>query len=183
MNIKNLTAVCIFALAGAAATGYAAETKWINPAIPDFAASADLPNAAMQPDKNAEYKVVFNITAGAAANEKLNPSLERVARAANIFASAGVPLSHLHFVAVVHGPATPSVLDNDHYQEKFSVDNPNVKLISELKAAGVKVIVCGQALAGQKFPHEWVNPDVEITLSAISSVIMLEMQGYVIFPM
>jgi intracellular sulfur oxidation DsrE/DsrF family protein len=47
----------------------------------------------------------------------------------------------------------------------------------------VKLIVCGQALAGQKFPHEWVNPDVEITLSAISSVIMLEMQGYVIFPM
>jgi intracellular sulfur oxidation DsrE/DsrF family protein len=183
MNIKNLTAACILALAGIAATGFAAETKWINPAIPDFAASADLPNAAMQPDKDADYKVVFNITVGAAANEKLNPSLERVARAVNIFASAGVPLSHLHFVAVVHGPATPSVLDNDHYKEKLSVDNPNVKLISELKAAGVKVIVCGQALAGQKFPHEWVNPDVEITLSAISSVIMLEMQGYVIFPM
>ena len=55
MSIKNLTAACIFALAGTAATGYAAETKWINPAIPDFAASADLPDAAMQPDKNADY--------------------------------------------------------------------------------------------------------------------------------
>lgn len=183
MNIRNLTAVCALSLSCVMATGYAAETKWINPAIPDFGASADLPNAAMQPDKNADYKVVFNVTAGATANEKINPSLEKVARAANIFASAGVPLSHLHFIAVVHGPATPSILDNDHYKEKFSVDNPNVKLISELKAAGVKVVVCGQALAGQKFPHEWVNPDVEITLSAISSVIMLEMQGYAMLPM
>lgn len=183
MNITKLTATCIFAATTLLATAHAAETKWINPAIPDFGSSAELPNAAMQPDKNADYKVVFNITAGAAANEKLNPSLERVARAANIFASAGVPLSHLHFVAVVHGPATQSVLDNEHYKEKFSVDNPNVKLISELKAAGVKVVVCGQALAGQKFPHEWVNQDVEITLSAISSVIMLEMQGYVLLPM
>ncbi|MEO8006337.1 MAG: DsrE family protein [Betaproteobacteria bacterium] len=183
MKLKNMVAICTFALASAAVSGYAAETKWINPAIPDFGASADLPNAAMQPDKNADYKVVFNVTVGAAANEKLNPSLEKVARAANIFASAGVPLSHLHFIAVVHGPATPSVLGNDHYKEKFSVDNPNVKLISELKAAGVKVIVCGQALAANKFAHEWVNPDVEITLSAISSVVMLEMQGYVMLPM
>jgi intracellular sulfur oxidation DsrE/DsrF family protein len=183
MNVKVPVFAFVLAFACMAASVSAAETKWINPAVPDFGASADLPDAAMQPDKNTEYKVVFNITVGAPANEKVNPSLERVARAANIFASAGVPLSHLHFIAVVHGPATQSVLDNEHYQEKFSLDNPNVKLISELKAAGVKVIVCGQALAVNKFAHEWVNKDVEITLSAISSVIMLEQQGYVIFPM
>ncbi|HVY06954.1 MAG TPA: DsrE family protein [Burkholderiales bacterium] len=183
MNVKTSATVVLLALACAAGSAFAADTKWINPAVPDFGASADLPDAAMQPDKNTDYKVVFNITAGAPANDKVNPSLERVARAANIFASAGVPLSHLHFVAVIHGPATQSVLDNEHYQEKFSMDNPNVKLISELKAAGVKVLVCGQALAVNKFAHEWVNKDVEITLSAMSSVIMLEQQGYVLFPM
>ena len=169
-------------LASAAATSAAAETVWVNPAVPDFGAAAALPDAALQPDKGADYKVVFNITA-AGPNEKINPSLDRVARAVNIFVSAGVPLSHLHFIAVIHGPATPTILDNDHYKEKFSVDNPNIKLIGELKTAGAQVVVCGQALAHNKFPHEWVNRDVEITLSAISDVIILQQQGYVLFPM
>ena len=182
MNTKVFVSICIFAFAVFAGAARAAEPVWVNPAVPHYGASASLPNTSMQPDKNADYKVVFNIT-GEGPNDKINPSLERVARTANIFASAGVPLSHLHFVAVIHGPATQSVLDNDHYKEKFSLDNPNVKLISELKAAGVRLIVCGQALAAKKFPHEWVNPDVEIALSAISTVIILEQQGYVIFPM
>jgi intracellular sulfur oxidation DsrE/DsrF family protein len=169
-------------LAGAAATSAAGETVWVNPAVPDFGAAAALPDAALQPDKSTDYKVVFNITA-AGPNEKINPSLDRVARAVNIFASAGVPASHLHFIAVIHGPATPAILDNVHYKEKFSVDNPNIKLISELKAAGAQVVVCGQALAYNKFPHEWVNHDVEITLSAISDVIILQQKGYVLFPM
>lgn len=182
MSMKNFVSACVFALAGVAGAACAAEPTWVNPAVPDFGASVALPDAGMQPDKNAEYKAVFNIT-GEGPNEKINPSLERAARAANIFVSAGVPLPHLHFIAVVHGPATQSVLDNDHYKEKFNVDNPNVKLIAELKAAGVKVVVCGQALAAKKFPHEWVNQDVEITLSAISTVIILEQQGYAFFPM
>ncbi|HEX4984778.1 MAG TPA: DsrE family protein [Burkholderiales bacterium] len=181
MNARILAA-CAFALAGLAATSGAAETQWVNPAVADFGAAAVLPGAGMQPDKGAEYKVVFNVTMGGP-NDKINPGLERVARAANIFTSAGVPLSHLHFIAVVHGPATLSVLDNDHYKEKLGTDNPNVKLISELKAAGVQVVVCGQALAHLKLAHDWVNPDVEVTLSAISDVIILEQKGYVIFPM
>ena len=57
------------------------------------------------------------------------------------------------------------------------------KLIGELGKAGVKVVVCGQALAHNKFPHDWVNRDVEVTLSAISDVIILEQQGYVLFPL
>ena len=182
MNMKTFSSICIFGLVVFSEAAFAAEPVWVNPAVPDFGASVSLPDAGMQPDKNTEYKVVFNIT-GEGPNEKINPSLERAARAANIFVSAGVPLSHLHFIAVVHGPATQSVLDNDHYKEKFNVDNPNVKLIAELKAAGVKVVVCGQALAAKKFPHDWVNQDVEITLSAISTVIILEQQGYAFFPM
>jgi intracellular sulfur oxidation DsrE/DsrF family protein len=169
-------------IAGACGSGAAADTVWVNPAVPDFGAAAALPDAGLQPDKSADYKVVFNIT-GAGPNDKINPSLDRVARAVNIFVSAGVPLSHLHFIAVIHGPATPVILDNDHYKEKFSADNPNIKLISELKTAGAQVVVCGQALAYNKFPHEWVNHDVEITLSAISDVIILQQQGSVLFPM
>jgi len=159
----------------------AEDTKWVNPTIHEGGAVVSLPDSGMQPSKTTEYKVVFNVT-NAGANDKINPGLDRVARAVNIFTSAGVPASHLHFIAVIHGPATPSILDNTHYREKFSMDNPNLKLIDELTQAGVKVVVCGQALAHNKFPQEWVHGQVEVTLSAISDVIILEQQGYVMFP-
>jgi intracellular sulfur oxidation DsrE/DsrF family protein len=165
----------------AAASAIAEDVKWINPTITDYGAVVSLPGTGMQPSKDIDYKVVFNVTMGGDA-DKVNPGLDRVARAVNIFTSAGVPASHLHFVAVVHGPATPSVLDNVHYRQKFNVDNPSIKLISQLSKAGVKVVVCGQALAHNKFPHDWVNGEVEVTLSAISDVIILEQQGYVLFP-
>jgi len=164
------------------ASAFAEDAKWINPTIADYGAVVSLPGAAMQPSKDSEYKVVFNVTTGGD-SDKVNAGFDRVARAVNIFTSAGVPASHLHFVAVVHGPATPSVLDNEHYRQKFNVDNPNVKLISELTKAGIKVVVCGQALAHNKFPHDWVNREVELTLAAISDLIILQQQGYVLVPM
>jgi len=164
------------------AIAHAADPEWTYPTIQGFGKIVALPNATMQPSKDSDYKVVFNMTVGGDA-DKVNPSLDRAARAVNIFTSAGVPLSHLHFVVVIHGPATPSVLNNARYREKFSVDNPNIKLIGELEKVGVKVVVCGQALANQNFPHDWVDPQVEITLAAISDVIILEQQGYVFFPL
>jgi len=160
----------------------AAEPEWSNPVIKEYGKIVSLPKAAMQPDKNADYKVVFNLTVGGDP-DKVNSSLDRVARTVNIFASAGVPASHLHFVVVIHGPATPIVLDNAHYQEKFKLDNPNIPLIDAIEKAGVKVVVCGQALAHNKIAHEWVNPQVELTLSAITDVIILEKEGYQLFPL
>jgi intracellular sulfur oxidation DsrE/DsrF family protein len=179
---KGIVAMLCLAATLCAAGASAEETKWVNPVIQEAGAVVSLPDTGMQPSKSVDYKVVFNVT-NAGNNDKINPGLDRVARAVNIFASAGVPTSHQHFVAVIHGPATQAVLDNAHYREKFNVDNPNLKLISELGKAGVKVVVCGQALAHNKFPHDWVNREVEITLSAISDVIILEQQGYVLFPL
>ena len=175
-------AFCGITLMSIGVAANAAEPEWVYPTIQKYGKVVSLPDAGMQPSKDIDYKVVFNMTAGGDA-DKVNPSLDRAARAVNIFTSAGVPLSHLHFVVVIHGPATPSVLNNARYREKFSVDNPNIKLIGELEKVGVKVVVCGQALANQNFPHDWVDPQVEITLAAISDVIILEQQGYVFFPL
>ena len=160
----------------------AAEPEWTYPTIQGFGKVASLPQAGMQPSKDVDYKVMFNLTAAGDA-DKVNPTLDKVARAVNIFTSAGIPVSHLHFVAVVQGPATALVLDDQHYRDKFNVANPNSTLIDALAAAGVQVVVCGQALAHNNFPHGWVNPKVEVTLSAISDMVILEQQGYVFVPM
>ncbi len=187
MSTRHIAALAaaLMSVAGAllgAASADAQEWNWINPTIKDFGAVVALPNAGMQPDKNADYKVVFNITSWATP-DKVQPGLERVARTINVFTSAGVPLSRLHLIAVLHGPATPAVLDNSHYREKFGVDNPNVELIAALEKAGAQVVVCGQALAHNKFPDAWVNPEVGITLSALTDIIILQQQGYVLMPL
>lgn len=181
MMSKGIFAVLSAGLLAIGAVASAADPDWTYPTIQGFGKISPAPETGMQPAKDVEYKVVFNVTMGGDA-DKVNPGLDRVARAVNLFTSAGVPLSKLHFVAVVHGPATPSVLDQAHYNQKFNVDNPNAKLISELEKVGVKVVVCAQALAHNGFQRAWVNPQVEVTLSAITDVIILEQQGYVIFP-
>lgn len=160
------------------ASAWASGVKWTYPAIAGFGPVHPLPNAAVQPSKSAIYKVVFDVTAKSKDMSKPNPGLDHVARAVNVFASAGVPLSHLKFIAVVHGPATASVLNNEHYHGKYGTNNPNIPLIAALKKAGVKVEVCGQALADNSYEHAWVNRDVTITLSALSDLIIYGHQGY-----
>jgi hypothetical protein len=99
----------------------AEDTKWVNPTIHEGGAVVSLPDSGMQPSKTTEYKVVFNVT-NAGANDKINPGLDRVARAVNIFTSAGVPASHLHFIAVIHGPATLPFSTIHTIARKFSMD-------------------------------------------------------------
>jgi hypothetical protein len=38
-------------------------------------------------------------------------------------------------------------------------------------------------LAHNGLPRDWVYPQVEITLSAITDIIMLEQRGFVIYPL
>lgn len=151
---------------------------WSYPAIQGYGPVHPLPKAAEQPSPKKIYKVVFDVTKGGKGKSKVNPGLDHVARAVNVFASAGVPLSHLKFVAVIHGPATPSVLKDHKYREKFGTSNPNVKLIAALRKAGVKVEVCGQALADNHFKHQWVDSKVTITLSALSDLAIYGDRGY-----
>lgn len=151
---------------------------WQYPAIEGYGPVHPRPNAAEQPDKSTIYKVVFNVTKSTKDMSQPNPGLDHVARAVNVFASAGVPLDHLRFVAVIHGPATASVLDAKAYKQKFDTANPNLKLIAALRKAGVKVEVCGQALSDNHFENAEVNPEVTITLSALSDLAIYGNRGY-----
>jgi len=183
MKMQRLAVVAAAAaliLVGLPAVAAAGETGMAHPAVEGFGGMTPLPDAAVQPDKTTVYKVIFNLPSDGAEPAGHLTGLEKVARAVNIFTSAGVPASNLKFVVVLHGPATFAVLDNEHYKEKKGSDNPNIALIAALKKAGVEVEVCGQALAGLKLDHAWVNKDVTITLSAISDLVIYGQQGYTI---
>src|SRR6202171_3585382 len=102
---------------------------WQTPALTGVGKMHPLPKAAYQPQKAAIYKIVFDVTKAGAKPGEVSPSLDLVARAINLYSSAGTPLDHLKFVAVLHGAATAAALDNSHYKQQFGVDNPNLEII------------------------------------------------------
>ncbi|MBD8874477.1 DsrE family protein [Rhodanobacter sp. DHB23] len=156
-----------------------------NPAPVITAAGAfhPVPHAAFLPDRNATYKVVFAMTRASDKPDQVNPALERVARTVNLYAASGVPLAHLKFVAIAYGPATALVLDDAHYRAKFGVANPNLAAIAQLRKAGITLAVCGQAVAENHFEDAWVAQDVEVALSALTTITGLQQQGYALMPL
>jgi intracellular sulfur oxidation DsrE/DsrF family protein len=155
---------------------------WTTPAIKGIGPVHVWPQATLRPSATATYKAVFDVTRAGDAS-KINPGLDHIARAVNVFAAAGVPLTHLKFTVIVHGPATPVVLDEKSFQAKFGHANPDLAVIEALKKAGVQLLVCGNALGDMGYTPSEVNPDVKVALSALSTLIILQDQGYALITM
>jgi intracellular sulfur oxidation DsrE/DsrF family protein len=136
-----------------------------------------------RPDARQTYKAVFDLTKGDPTSDKVNPGLAHIARAVNVFASVGVPVSHLRFDVIVHGSATPLVLGDKAFMAKYGHANPNLAVIADLKKAGIKVLVCGNALGDMDLTPAEVNPDIEVALSALSTLIIRQNQGYALISM
>ena len=156
---------------------------WSTPTIHGYGRIHFLPKAAYQPRATATYKVVFAVSQAASKPSEVNPGLDHVARTVNLYVAAGVPLSHLKFVAIVYGPATPIVLDATRYRAAFGVPNPNLDLIAKLRRAGVDVTVCGQAVPEHHFQYPWVSRSVTLSLSSLVTVTMLQNEGYALMQM
>lgn len=153
-----------------------------HPAILDFGRIVLSPDAANQPDPALQYRAVFNVTKASSDPAKVNPSLEKVARFINLLASKGVRPERGNIVAVVHGPATSSILTEEAYRGKFQVGNPNIPLLAALKAAGVEVHVCSQALAGQGLSRGAVAADVVVDLAGLTTLATLQLRGFALIP-
>ncbi|WEN14031.1 DsrE family protein [Rhodanobacter sp. AS-Z3] len=153
-------------------------TVWINPVIKDFGEVHPRPDAAVQPDPNAEYKVIVDVVHGSDDHTAVLGSLQRLARTVNLLGYAKVPSNHVHIVAVIEGQATFATASNATYRKFFKVDNPNLKILHELKQAGVELFVCGQALAEGGLVDTDVGPDITVSLSALSDFVVYGHLGY-----
>jgi len=161
----------------------AADGLWQTPTIAGAGKIHSMPNAAYQPNRQATYKVVFSLSKAGEKPGDVSPALDHVARAVNLYVNAGVPLSHLKFVAIAAGPATPIVLNDEQYRKKYGVANPNLALIAQLRKAGVDVAVCAQAVAEHDFQYDWIDSRVTVALSSLTTVIGLQQQGYALLPL
>jgi len=149
--------------------------------VPGYEAARDLPGARELPDPKTDYKVVFADGQDAKNPGDVNPMLPIIATYVNTLGKYGVPAEHRHLVIMFHQrtPDLDIVMSNDAYKERYNRDNPNIAIIHALKQAGVDIRVCGQGLLARKIDAKQVNPDVQIDLWAMTTLVNLQLKGYV----
>lgn len=132
-------------------------------------------------DRSLEYKVAWDVTQGP---EKPGAVVEGFRRPANFLVLAdqeGVSRQKVKLAVIVFGAATQSLQANAAYKAATGAENESIPLLEALHEAGVRIIVCGQALINRKVPRESLLPFVEVTTSATIARATLAAQGYATF--
>jgi intracellular sulfur oxidation DsrE/DsrF family protein len=152
--MRSITAITTFAALalGTASTGYAQSDHALP--IPHVGAEFDVPGAIEMPDPNIEYKVVFDIV--------------------------GVPEKNRQLAIVLHRASTENALRNDAYKARHDGhDNPNIELIRQLKAQGVDIRQCGQALIAREIDPADLLPEVQLDYWALTTLLRFQYDGYI----
>lgn len=135
------------------------------------------------PDPKLQYKLLMNFTQPATSATKakeINGALAEVARIMNLHIAAGIPRPNLEVVVIAHSGALFSLLDDEHYQKKFKINNPNNKLVKELQAAGVTFTVCGQAMKFLEIEKETLLPGIKLAYSAKTVISTYNLKGFIL---
>jgi len=176
LGLGAVVVTCCGALAYGA--GAPATTTWLYPAVEGYGGVHPRPNVPIRPDPAAQYKIVVDVVHTSAGPAKIANSLIRLARLVNLMAYSAVPHDHIHIVAVLDERAGLLALTNAAYRQRFKVDNPNLVLLHRLKAAGVDLLVCSQAMAEAGLADSAIAPDVTVTLSALTDFVVFGERGY-----
>lgn len=156
--------------------------NWETPIIKGYGKIVDYPEAAITPDQNMDYKLLFHIKSDKE-KEGVNAGLSKVARLINLMGKGDVPARNLHIVVVVSGSATPLVLSESAYKKRMHQSNPNLEIMKKLTEYGVEIHVCGQAAAERDInPQSDMNAFTKLTQSALIDRAYYQTQGYVLMP-
>lgn len=149
--------------------------------VADYPAAIDVPGAHELPDPAMDYKVVFTVGQGAKdSTAEVNPMLPTLARYVNTLAKYGVPAEKRDIVVMFHQRSADFdiIMSNEAFKARHGKDNPNIELIHALKDAGVQFRACGQGLSARKIDASEVNPDIQVDLWAMTSIVNLQMRGF-----
>ncbi|MDG2089352.1 MAG: DsrE family protein [Arenicellaceae bacterium] len=148
--------------------------------VPDVGVKVEVPGAVGMPSSELDYKVVFDIVAGAADADTVNPGLVGVGMFLNTLDKQGVPAEHRHIAVVIHQNATEVILNNKaHRARNGGSDNPNLKLLTDLKNAGVDFRQCGQAVVSKKIDPASIVSEVQLDYWALTTLLEFQLDGYV----
>jgi len=186
-----LAALCIPAQASSgkkASDKAASGVTWVYPVIKKFGGVHPRPDADMQPDPGADYKIFVDVVHASKNPAKMYGSLNRLARLVNLMGYAKVPADHVHIVALLDGRTGMASLTDAAYAREWAkfdpkhatkgMKNPNLAVIHALKKAGVKLMICSQAMAELGLKDSDIDPSVTITLSALTDPVIYGHRGY-----
>ena len=156
------------------------QTEVILP-IKDFGKVYNVPFATDRPDPNMQYKIVFEASVHGFDSSLLHEPLEIVARLYNLHVYGGVPQKNMDVVLVIGGEAISVAMHNDAYRKRYGIDNPNLKILEQLKSAGVKINGCSQAMLKHHIDPSEMNPDVTKIFSRLTTVATYQLKGYAYF--
>jgi intracellular sulfur oxidation DsrE/DsrF family protein len=105
------------------------------------------------------------VTAAPEKPDQLADGFRRPANFLYMTDTEGVPRAQVHLAVIVYGPAK-SLMHAAAYKGGNRRRQRSVALLEVLDAAGVRVIVCGQALARLKITREQLLPFVKVATSA-----------------
>jgi len=148
--------------------------------VPGVDPARDVPGAKEVPDATTDYKVLFDVVRAPETSTDVNPMLQAAARYVNTLAKVGVPAEHRHIAVIFHQGGTPAILKNEEYKARnHGQDNPNIAIIQALEKAGVEFRVCGQAVLGMNIDQKDIQPEIQVDLWALTTIINMELRGYV----
>jgi intracellular sulfur oxidation DsrE/DsrF family protein len=167
----------VLSILAAAAPVSAAEAT-PGPAIREFGAVYTVEQPVHAADPKRGLRAVIDVGKPAPEAGKPNPRIETAARFLNVHARAGLPMDKVEAVVVLHGGASPAALSDESYRKRHDGPNPDAELIARLRAAGVRVYLCGQSAAYRGYAREELSKDVDLALSAMTVLTQLQADGY-----
>lgn len=156
--------------AGEASTG---------PVIEEFGPVFHVPFLDVEPDREMEYRVVFDVAQSSETPGELNRYIESVARFLNMQARAGIPVDRMKLAVVLHGTAAKDALSPAAFGARYQRVNRNAGLLEALAEAGVEIYLCGQSAMSRGLGDEELLPSVRVGLSAMTTMAMLKQEGFV----
>lgn len=150
------------------------------PIVKGYGGIYEIVDATERPDPSLEYKILVDLTSPSENDKEISRWVDNVARLMNLHGLAGVPKEKIHVKVVIHGGAIFTLLNDAKYQEKFQVDNPNLKVFQALEEAGAEIMICGQSMIMRKLAKADLWPGVTIAHSALTTITTYVPQGYVL---
>nr|WP_321270049.1 DsrE family protein [uncultured Tolumonas sp.] len=118
------------------------------------------------------YKILFTLNNLDDSSDGIQPRLDKVARAMNLYGQSLVDLDDLSIVVLVSGPAVEMFNTQNYSYEK------NQPVLIDLVNAGVSFMICSQALAGKGITKKALPAFVDVVLSAMITSVELQTLGY-----
>lgn len=123
------------------------------------------------------FKAVYEINRGDTA--VVSEQLTTVARFLNLHARHGIPRERVQAAAVFHGSGWMALLTDSAYGARFAgKPNPSRRLVEELLAYGVPLVLCGQTAGMRGVRQQELLPGVQVAISAMSALNVFQAQGH-----